>query len=332
MENKRIFLFFVVLFVSGFLAVEVARAEGDGKSEFAYSQKKLNQVKEKNMKYKVVIGSFEDSVGISGSPFNKAAKEVDAGSKTYNINIATPNLVKPGEVDVNNVIGMLSDLLKKTDKFDVVERKEVNQLIREIQFEGADWVKKEPANKLGNIYGVQFILLGEILPNYGGEQIGPAQYTATLRLVDVATGVVVSTGMGQKNYLQKALDDAVHILVDDMEGDRWFCRVVRVDEKGIYINAGLDDKIEKNDVFAVVRFEDKIVDKETGYVLGKKQTEIAKIKIINVLEKNLSLAKSLNEGAPIKEGDVVSAKRVILEKNSETHLWKKIFKHTSDQE
>ena len=227
---------------------------------------------------------------------------------------------------------MLSDLLQKTDKFEVVERQEVNQLIREIQFENSDWVKKDLANKLGNIYGVQYILLGEILPNYGGEQFGTGQYTTALRLVDVNTGAVISTGTGQRDYLQKALANAVHTLLDDLEGNPWTCRVVRFDDKGVYINAGLDDKIEKNDVFAVIRLEDPIKDQATGQILGYKQTEIAKIKITDVLEKNLSLAKSLDIEAPIKEGDLVSARRVVLKKNSETNLWNKIFRNQTSKE
>ncbi len=309
----------------------VVQAEVGEKKEFEYSQKKLNRVKEKNIKYKVAIGSFGESVDITGSPFNKTAEKESSRSQTYNVNIATPNLEKPGIPQVNSVVGILSDLLKKTDKFDVVERQEVNQLIREIKFEKSDWVKKDPANKLRNIYGVQYILLGEILPNYGGEQFGYSQYTTTLRLVDVNTGAVISTGTGQKNYLQKALADAVSVLSDDMEGDSWTCRVVRLDDKGVYINAGLDDKIEKNDVFAVIRLEDSIKDQTTGRILGYKQTEIAKIKVIDVLERNLSLAKPLDIKAPIREGDIVSAKRVILKKNNETNLWNQIFGNNASE-
>ena len=330
MKNKQNFIFFITLIISVFLTAGLSWAEVNEKSKFIYSQTKLNQIKEKNVKYRIAIGELGNSVNVSGSPFNEPNKKTDTRSETYNINIATPHIPKIGEIDINNVAGILSDLLKKTNKFDIVERQEVNQLIREIQFEGSDWAKREPANKLGNIYGVQYILLGELLPNYGYEQIGVGQYTATLRLVDVATGVVISTGTGQRDLLQEALAEAVNILSDDMEGDRWTCHVVRIDEKGIYINAGFNDKIKKNDIFAVIRLEDSIVDQTSGQVLGKKQTEIAKIQIIDILENNLALAKPLNEKASIKEGDIVTAKRIILKKDSETNLWNKIFKHTTN--
>jgi hypothetical protein len=325
MKKRIIFSLFTLFFVFGFMIQGLVQAEEAEKQEFKYSQEKLNRVKEKNIKYRVAIGSFGESVDVSGSPFNKTTEKEDKNSKTYNLNIASPNLEKPGVPQVNSVVGMLSDLLQKSDKFEIVERQEVNQLIREIQFEKSDWVKKDPANKLGNIYGVQYILLGEVLPNYGGEQFGSSQYTTTLRLVDVNTGAVISTGTGQRDYLQKALANAVHTLLNDLEGNPWTCRVVRLDDKGVYINAGLDDKIEKNDVFAVIRLEDPIKDQATGQILGYKQTEVAKIKIIDVLEKSLSLAKPVEVKIPIKEGDIVSAKRVILEKNTETHLWKEIY-------
>ncbi|MCX5696699.1 MAG: hypothetical protein NTU54_01795 [Candidatus Omnitrophica bacterium] len=331
MKKKLLFSFFTLFFISGFMIQGIVQAEEGEKKEFKYSQEKLNRVKEKNIKYRVAIGSFGDSVNIPGSPFNKIAEKEDSNSQTYNIKIASPNLEKPGVPQVNSVVGMLSDLLQKTNKFEVVERQEVNQLIREIKFEKSEWVKKDPANKLGNIYGVQYILLGEVLPNYGGEQFGSTQYTTTLRLVDVNTGAVISTGKGQRDYLQKALASAVHALTYDLEGNPWTCRVVRLDDKGVYINAGLDDKIEKNDVFAVIRLEDPIKDQTTGQILGYKQTEIAKIKVIDVLEKNLSLTKPVDIKAPIKEGDIVSAQRVILEKNSETHLWNQIYGNNTSE-
>ena len=332
MRKKLIFSLLILFFIFGFMIQGVVQAVEGEKQEFKYSQEKLNRVKEKNIKYRVAIGSFGESIEIPGSPFNKTIEKEDRKSQTYNINIASPNLEKPGVPQVNAVVGMLSDLLKKTDKFDVVERQEVNQLIREIKFEKSDWVKKDPANKLGNIYGVQYILLGEVLPNYGGEQFSSTQYTTTLRLVDVNTGVVISTGTGERDYLQKALVRAVHALSDDLEGNPWTCRVVRLDNKGVYINAGLDDKIEKNDVFAVIRLEDSIKDKTTGQVLGYKQTEIARIKVTDVLEKNLSLAKLVDIKVPIKEGDIVSAKRVILKKNTETHLWHQIYGSNASEE
>lgn len=325
MKKNLVFCLFILFLVFGFIAQGIVRAEEGAKKEFEYQHKKLSQIKEKNTKYKVAIGSFGESIDISGSPFNKTDKKETSGSHTYNVNIATPNLEKPGEPKVNLVVGLLSDLLKKTNMFDVVERQEVNQLIREIQFEKSDWVKKEPANQLGNIYGVQYVLLGDILPNKGGERFGASQYTATLRLVDVNTGDIIVTGTGQKNYLQDALADAISILADDIKGDSWTCRVVRIDDKGVYINAGLNDKIEKNDVFAVVRLHEPIKDQATSRILGYKQTEIAKIKITEVLENNLSLARPFDMKEAVKEGDLVSAKRIKFQEENEINRWNKIF-------
>ncbi len=96
-----------------------------------------------------------------------------------------------------------------------------------------------------------------------------------------------------------------HQAADDIRGDGGTCRVVRVDEKGIYINAGFDDKIEKNDVFTVVRQEDPIADPKSDRAPGDKQTEIAKIIVLEVLEKHLSLATTLIEASPVEKGDIV---------------------------
>lgn len=322
-RNLRLglFVFFVVfgLITQG----TVGRAENP-KQEFNYQQKKLSQVKEKNFRYRVAIGSFGERVDIAGSPFNKAeekGKEADR-AQTYNVNIVSPNLEKPAEKKTNSVIGLLSDLLKQTNMFDVVERQEVNQLIREIQFEKSDWVKKGQGNELGNIYGVQYVLLGDILPNKEGERFGAGQYAATLRLVDVNTGAIISTGTGQRDYLQDALTEAVSTLANGMEGEPWTCRVIRIDEKGIYINAGYDDKIQKNDVFVVTRLGEPI--KDGDRVLGYKRTEIAKIKVTEVLEEDLSLARFFDVKEEIKAGDFISAKRVKPQQEKEINRWNKI--------
>ena len=317
-----LFVFFVVF---GLIIQGVVLGAENSNQEFTYQQKKLSQVKEKNLRYKVAIGSFGERVDIAGSLFNKTEEKETNQGKTYAINIASPNLEKPAENKTNAVVGLLSDLLKQTNMFDVVERLEVNQLVREIKFEKSDWVKKQSGNELGNIYGVQYVLLGDILPNKEGDRFGVSQYTATLRLVDVNTGVVVGIGTGQKNYLQDALTDAVNILADNMEGEPWICRVVRLDDKGAYINAGSEDKIEKNDVFTVIRLEEPIKDQAEDLILGYKRTEIAKIKIVEVMEKNLSLGRPFDIKESIKVGDLVSAKRVKHKKDNETDRWNNIF-------
>lgn len=320
--HVSLFVFFVVF---SFITQGVVMGAEDSKQEFIYQQKKLSQVKEKNLRYKVAIGSFGERVDIAGSLFNKTEEKRAEQGKEYTINIASPNLEKPAEKKTNTVVGLLSDLLEKTNMFDVVERQEVNQLVREIKFEKSDWVKKQPGNELGNIYGVQYVLLGDILPNKDGERFGSGQYTTTLRLVDVNTGAIVTSGTGQKNYLQDALTDAVSILADNMEGEPWICRVVRLDDKGAYINAGLEEKIEKNDVFAVIRLEEPIKDQVGDRILGYKRTEIAKIKIVEVMEKNLSVGRLFDIKENIKVGDLVSAKRVKHKKDNEVNRWNDIF-------
>lgn len=324
--KKNLYLGLLVLLVAFSLVVQGAvRAAENQNHEFNYQQKKLSQVKEKNLRYKVAIGSFGDKVNIPGSLFNKVENKGFNDGQTYNLNVGSPNLKKPAENKINSVTGLLSDLLEQSNLFDVIERQEVNQLVREIKFEKTDWVKEKSINKLGGIYGVQYILLGDILPNKEGERFGAGQYTATLRLVDINTGSVVASGTGQKNYLQDALTGAVNILIENMEGEPWVCRVVRLDQKGVYINSGFDDKIEKNDVFSVVRLEESIKDQTDGSVLGYKRTEIAKIKIIEVMEKRLSLGQPFDIRESIKVNDLVSAKRVKHKKDNEISRWNNIF-------
>jgi len=317
---------FLIYFVFLSLATHgmIARADNSNE-EFVYQQKKLNQVKVKNLKYKVAIGSFGEEIDIKESLFNKSKKEDESKGKVFDISISFPNFGMPTEAKTNSAVGMLSDLMKQTDMFDVIERQEVNQLVREIKFENSNWTEKQTANKLGNIYGVQYILLGDVLTNRDGERFGSGMYTAALRLVDVNTGDVVASGTGEDNYLQDALANAVSILAEDVEGEPWVCRVVRTDGDGIYINAGYDDGVEKNDVFSVFRLGEPIEDHGSKAILGYKQKEIAKIKITEVMENELSLAQSFDVEESIQLGDLVSAKRVKRQADTEIDKWNSIF-------
>lgn len=331
--NKLSFLGYIATFLilTNSIFVGISYCENDTK--FNYEQKRIYKIKdtEKNVKIKIAVSRFEDKTEIEGSPFNIQEDEEKLENARINIEGSTVTIRTDEDADKEKITkselltGLLVDKLRRTGMFDVVERKEVNQLIREINFEKSNWVKQNSVNEIGNIYGVQSIVTGEILQNKEGHRIGKGQYTLTLRLYNVNTGEIVSSSISNQNYLEDAAEEAVRILSEEIRGVPWTCRVVRINESEIYINAGDEDDIEEKDVFTIFRIGEEIKDPITNKNLGFEKIEVAKIKILEVIDKNLSKAEILQQHKQIEIGDVVSAKKIEMKKKEKSSLWNEAF-------
>lgn len=302
------------------------------RAKFTYHQKSLKKVKEKNLKVRVAISRFDEKVDIEGSPFNLEDKDKkDDNSALVEIKDSDVKIIideddKEEKISKGELLtGLLINALQETDLFEVVERREINEIIREINFQNSKWVKSIGANTLGNIYDVQYILNGNILRNIDGEKIGRHYYTLTLRMYNVNTGGVASSSAISSPYLKEAISKAVGSLSKQIKEKPWTCRIIGMSDEGTYINAGFKDDLEKRDVFYVYRVEGEIIDPETKEILGLKKKKIALIEIKEVLEAKLSQAKIIETYGEIKVGDTVSADRIDENKQSELELWKKIY-------
>lgn len=302
--------------------------KNDKTTKFKYHQKPIRKVKEKSIKVRVAISRFEDKLEIEGSPFNIIEDTaIDSGTDAKDINITIKAEEKLEETEVTKrelLTGLLSNALHNTNMFEIVERSEVNELIREINFQHSEWAKDESINTLGNIYGVQYIVTGEILRSEAGERPGKNYYVLSIRMLNVNTGEVVSSSAVDAPYLKDAVDKAAKDLAAKVKSKPWTCRVVGMKEDIIYINAGMEEDLEEKDIFSIYRLKDKITDPETKKTLGFVKEKIALVQIREVLEMNLSSAKILEEKDRVIIGDVVSAASIVKDKKSELDLWREI--------
>jgi len=326
--KTTIFIFCFVC-VGLFLASVICARGEESPAKFIYQQKPIGEITEKNVKIRVAVSQFDEKLQIEGSPYNIKQEPDDADRRGINIRIEglvnkTQNKKRPSKAEL--LTGLLTDKLRKTGMFDVVERREVNELIREINFEETNWVKQEDVNKLGNIHSVQYIVTGDILENRRGHKIAQTQYTLALRIYNVNTGEVMASSTSRQDYLEAAVDEAVRIMANEVKGRPWTCRVVRIEDGEIYINAGDVDDIKKDDVFAVFRIAGEIKDPATEKVLGFDKVKVAKIKVREVLDENLSRAVLIDEYRKIQVGDIVAAKKIdIMGTDDEIIKWNKIF-------
>jgi len=321
---------FLLILTFTWLYVNTSWAEMESENRFVYHQEPIRKIKEKNVKVRVAVSTFEDTIAIEDSPFNieeeeKTAEEVEEEGRDINVVIKTDKKPEEEEVPKGELLtGLVTNALRDTDMFEVVERKEINELIREINFQHSEWTKEDNANTLGNIYGVQYIVTGDILRNKGGERIDSNYYTLTMRMGNVNTGEIVSSSTASSSYLKEAVIKSVNDLTAQVKSKAWTCRVVGISSDEVYINAGLKDELEEEDVFYINRLGDKIIDPETGETLGFVKKKIALIEIDEVLEENLSRGKILEESTKVVIGDIVVAERIDKEKKSELALWREI--------
>jgi hypothetical protein len=296
---------------------------------FVYEQKSIQNVKKKNLKIKVAVSRFEEDLKIEGSMFNPQEETEDV-DETIEIKDSKVKIKidedQAKEITKSQMLtGLFISALNQTDRFIAVERKNINELIREINFQNSKWTANEAANSLGNIYGIQYIITGDLLTNKEDERFGPKKYTLAARMYDINTGEIISTSTTNTSYLKNAIESAVQKLANKIQTKAWACRVVGVNKEGIYINAGFGDEIEKGDVFLVYRIKGKVIDPETKKVLGVKRDNIGYLEVEEVLGKNLSIAQLQENNKDISIGDIVSAERIKDEASSEFELWSNIY-------
>ena len=301
-------------------------AEESSEQAFIYEQKMLNREIKKDLKVKVAIYVPEKAIQVAGSLFNPEESKVKKDSKGFDVKLTITDGEEKLKIqhDERLLTGLLIDKLSSTDKFIIVERKDINALLREINFEKSKWVAPESAAKLGNIYGVKYIIICELLRNQWTGIVSEDLYTVTLRMSEVETGKVVASGIGKGFPLDEAISKAAYVLAEKVKSQPWNCRIVKVEGDEVYLNAGSEEGLEKRMVLGVYKLKGNIVDPLTKRTLGDEEEKIGKIKITEVINNNLTKAKIIEKTRPIIIGFMARAKASTTGEESEVKLWNKI--------
>ena len=329
---RRVILF-IVLYLFVFCSLSLAK-DSEEKS-FNYKQKTLNKEIKKDLKVKVAVYVPEKTLKVEGSPFNpkepKAKQEKDTKIDiSLTVDEQRDEAIKR-QPDRKVLTGLLTEDLISVDKFIVVERKDINAVLREINFEQSKWVNPTDATKLGDLYGVRYIIISEFLRNEPGTDVANANHTVTLRMCELQTGRIAASGMGQASTLDEAISRAVTALADKVNSQPWSCMIAKVEGDGVYLNAGYDEGLEKKMVLGVYKKKDKIVDPTTKKILGFENQKIGKIEITEVVGSDLSKAKILEKTEPINVGFTAQAKDSTIKGKNEIDSWNKISKDSTKE-
>lgn len=148
---------------------------------------------------------------------------------------------------------------------------------------------------------------GEVLDSQrveGKAKSGGLGFDTSIKNVSFGSAGFKKTPLGKAT--QRAIDNAVAFITSKMEGVPFQGKVVSVKEDKIYINVGKRNGVQSGDSFLVYRPGERIVDEDTGEVLGSEEEQIGVVRVSQIKEKFSTSTKV--EGEKILKGDIIRSK------------------------
>jgi curli biogenesis system outer membrane secretion channel CsgG len=248
---------------------------------------------------------------------------------------------------------MLTTTLINTGRFVVLERQQLQAIVAEQDLNTAGRVNKETGAATGHIIGAQAMITGDIsgysytqkslggsvLNVVRGLKVGgsvvSAQVIIDLRMVDAATGEVLSAAKGSGSASttgvatdvtsgdqqisasggwstplgeasRGAIAKAVEQLVGGMPEPRWSAKIVDVRDGVVYLNVGADGGVEPGLVLEVYEIQPALLDPDTGKNLGAPDRLLGEIQVETV-KPGFSTAKVVS-GTGFARNNVVRKK------------------------
>ena len=201
-------------------------------------------------------------------------------------------------------LDILSSKLAETNKFILLERKDMDKIVEELKIAG-----KEGYNKVG----ADFLIIGSVT-EFGRKTEGDVdvfsrsktqtvQAGVNVRLVDVSTGEIIyseeakgvakttnktTMGMGERTgydatLSDKAISAAISKLVENIVNNcmdkPWKSYFLSYEEGDILISGGESQGISVGDTFKVVKKGKKVENPQTGMMMELPGETIGKIKV-----------------------------------------------------
>jgi curli biogenesis system outer membrane secretion channel CsgG len=233
---------------------------------------------------------------------------------------------------------MTDDLIVKltnTNRFLVMDRQEVDQILDEKAFE-AMVSGGDIHDRLQKLVGADYLIHGEISNFYSTTQRKKVPFLdekqirvsgiveGTFRIVDVHAGGVIAADKVRINERIKPAGDATQVMSDLM--DRFITeavslivtrlfpiKILGVTADGtVYLNRGRDVGLKSGTVFEVMQPGQELIDPDTGVSFGKAETKVASVEIVAV---KASRSRGIvTSGGNVKSGDILRKLQAAAEK------------------
>jgi len=226
---KSVFLFVLILFVPVLLVSCKTTRPNTVYINLNPEQKSVNdcsphpEFSEFNIK-KIAVMDFENSVQDSGGQFVPHPK--------FNLTPSDKNIFL-AKNDGSIVAGVFERVLLSKYKYKIVERRNIERIIKEQQFAGSGYMEENGIAKIGKVTGADAILTGRVIDAYANFEVKTtgdqgaggflgtylAYVTLEMKLVHVQTGEVVWFCVMKRNsmnYLNEPLSVNNYEILKDL--------------------------------------------------------------------------------------------------------------------
>ena len=227
----------------------------------------------------------------------------------------------------------LVTFLVKTNKFDVVERSRMKDILAEQEFSESGYISPETAVKLGKLIGADYFVMGKIEQFQAKAENKKIPYTnsyrktyegkmtVNVRIVDSRGGKVVAANkftvehedmnfkdeVTPDDFVEALKEKTVRTIVNGIVDDVFPLKIIKVDGDKVYINRGDGVDFKVGDTLSVVKLGEGLVDPDTGEMLGSAEEVVGTVEVTDIQHK-FSMAKVVTGAGKIAKGAVVRIK------------------------
>lgn len=221
-----------------------------------------------------------------------------------------------------NMTAVLSTELAKTDRFILLERADVDQILEQVALSQSGIT--EGTLEQIQLLDADYILSGAVTHYsvtttgssnlFTQSKIQKAEVTTDVRIINIRTGEIVLSksgsgiaekefskvlGMGESGGYDESLElDAFRAavinvtanIVKVLDDSPWMCDVVKISGDKLYLDAGKKSNIKLGDSLLVIK-RDEAITNLSGAIIGFEETEIGSGSIIDFLGSDGSILK-----------------------------------------
>ena len=243
-----------------------------------------------------------------------------------------PNFVVRETVEASTkfLSSELLTFLVKTNKFDVVERSRMKDILTEQEFSESGYISPETAVKLGQLIGADYFVMGKIELFKAGVESKKIPYTdevirqykgkmtVNVRIVDSRGGKIVAANKfvieheskNRKNdetaddFLDALKEKTVMGIVNGIVEGVFPLKIIKIAGSKVYINRGAGVGFNVGDTLAVYSQGESLVDPDTGEALGSAEEQVGTVEVASI-QKKFSTATIISGAGQIIKGSVV---------------------------
>ena len=221
-----------------------------------------------------------------------------------------------------NITNILLTELKKSDRFIVLERDEVDKILDQVKLSQSG-LTQGTLNKV-KLLDASYIISGAVT-KYAVNTTGQkglftksktqhAEVSVDIRMIDVRTGEIVMAdtgeGVAEREYKQTmgwgssgGYDESLEVdafrssvikmmenIIKTVESKPWYCDVVKISGSKLYLNAGQKSNVKRGDTFDLYKLGEKIKDLN-GRVIGRERQKVGQVKVIDFMGEDASIAR-----------------------------------------